>query len=342
MKITTRWRDVLPLFLLIGWVWIAAAASTALAGQPEGQIVEEEDGFYYTVQEGDTLWNLSQRFNNSPWLWPDLWRENEQIPNPHWIYPGERIRLLRKKSSPTPAAAENSELSTPPVVYFRYANMDQVGFIRKPAAEPLGSIFKSRDDKQLISKGDLIYIRPSSPESAESLTPGRRLTLYRQLAPTDARDAIETIGTQHFLLGIVEISKSETQFAVAKVLQSFRAINVGDLVMAYEPRDSEIMVVESTPGIEGRIITGEDHTQIMGDIVTAFIDKGEQDGIEPGQIYTLYYQESAPIGPKNEQIPLDIVDIGSVLVLRTEQTTSSVVITDCTREIKSGQLLRTP
>ena len=42
----------------------------------DASIEETETGFYYTVKEGDTLWDLSQRFMDTPWVWPDLWNEN--------------------------------------------------------------------------------------------------------------------------------------------------------------------------------------------------------------------------------------------------------------------------
>ena len=70
-----------------------------LFAQKSKEIVEQESGYYYTVQKGDTLWDLSERFADSPWLWPDLWSYNDQISNPLWIYPGERIRLFYHKGS---------------------------------------------------------------------------------------------------------------------------------------------------------------------------------------------------------------------------------------------------
>jgi hypothetical protein len=38
----------------------------------------------------------------------------------------------------------------------------------------------------------------------------------------------ETIGTQHYILGIVEVTKKEPDMVIAKVLKSFRTIQVGD------------------------------------------------------------------------------------------------------------------
>jgi hypothetical protein len=48
----------------------------------------------YTIQKGDTLWDLSQKFLNNPWYWPKIWSQNPSIENPHWIYPGNKLRIV--------------------------------------------------------------------------------------------------------------------------------------------------------------------------------------------------------------------------------------------------------
>ena len=102
---------VAPLFVLI-------AAGTALAQGPEGTVQTpapaapaeplpdtppasvqggvpgqlDPDGTY-TIKDKDTLWDLSQQFLSNPWYWPKIWADNPQVENPHWIYPGNRLKI---------------------------------------------------------------------------------------------------------------------------------------------------------------------------------------------------------------------------------------------------------
>lgn len=74
---------------------IAAAILGLVWGSVQAQDVElrEDHPREYVVQEGDTLWDIASRFLERPWQWPAIWQANEQIPNPHLIYPGDVISL---------------------------------------------------------------------------------------------------------------------------------------------------------------------------------------------------------------------------------------------------------
>ena len=55
--------------------------------------------FITRYKKGDTLWDISKRFFDSPWVWPELWKENQYIKNPHIIEPGDELRLFYNKES---------------------------------------------------------------------------------------------------------------------------------------------------------------------------------------------------------------------------------------------------
>jgi hypothetical protein len=309
-----------------------------LLAEETGETIEQEAGFYYTVKKGDTLWDLSERFGDSPWLWPDLWKENTQIPNPHWIYPGNRIRLFRKEWVQTIEKEAVQPVAQPEPVYFAFKDIDMVGFIRKEPVKPSAVIFKVKENVKMISTGDLVYLRK---EAGAEFVPGSRYTAYRTLEPIKDEKTREFIGIQHYITGIVEVVKEEPQFVVAKIVQSFRPIYVADKVMPYTRRISRIPLIKSTEGILGNIISSEENQQIFGDHTVAFIDKGINDGIKVGQVYQLFYQDEAIVNPKSkERVLLTPTDAGNILVLHTEETTSTVIVTNAKDPLEPGAKIR--
>ena len=72
------------------------------------QETKEPEGTY-TIQKGDTLWDISSRFLKDPFLWPKLWERNPYISNPHLIFPGNPIRL----SAAEPVKKEESKKEEP-------------------------------------------------------------------------------------------------------------------------------------------------------------------------------------------------------------------------------------
>jgi nucleoid-associated protein YgaU len=48
---------------------------------------------FHIVKKGDTLWGITSEHFEDPRDWPQVWSFNPQLQNPHWIYPGDQLRL---------------------------------------------------------------------------------------------------------------------------------------------------------------------------------------------------------------------------------------------------------
>ncbi len=84
-------KQHLIIAMLIGFIFVAQAEEVELnPAHPDT----------YVVQKGDTLWDISAVFLQSPWLWPEIWHANPQIENPHLIYPGDVINLIYLDGQP--------------------------------------------------------------------------------------------------------------------------------------------------------------------------------------------------------------------------------------------------
>jgi hypothetical protein len=86
-------KKCIPVFLLL--------QSLALGVLAADQVQIRADApTSYEVVDGDTLWDISGRFLEDPWLWPEVWELNPQIENPHLIYPGDVVELQYSSAGP--------------------------------------------------------------------------------------------------------------------------------------------------------------------------------------------------------------------------------------------------
>ncbi|MBU3981646.1 MAG: hypothetical protein KKG97_10060, partial [Proteobacteria bacterium] len=104
-----------------------------------------------------------------------------------------------------------------------------------------------------------------------------------------------------------------------------------------------IILTESKKELKGKIIVSEEHASIIGDNTVAFIDKGNMDGVRPGQGYSIFYQEKKQLDPGTKgDVYLTPVNFGTLLVLHAEETTSTVLITSSEKSIYPGADIHFP
>lgn len=155
----------------------------------------------YTIKRGDTLWALSGLFLRSPWRWPELWGMNLQdIKNPHLIYPGQQLHLIRLDGRAT-LSTRRSPYGEPPLETLRLSPRiraeklanDALPTLKNHLIEPFLAepvivdemglnaaprIVATQDGRVLLTRGDRAYARGQG-EAMLAEEPGRHQKAYR-------------------------------------------------------------------------------------------------------------------------------------------------------------------
>jgi hypothetical protein len=284
-------KSIISLIILCSWVTAAPAATTAdlAEGAPDR----------YVVVPGDTLWSISGRFLKSPWKWPELWRLNqEQLRNPHRIYPGdvivldrsaEQLRLLLLKTETTRLLPQVQVTPRAPAPVPTIPTTDIEPFLSKPlviAQNQLASaprIVRTQENRVALGAGNIAYAIGITPQQ------GNFWHIFRPGAALIDPDTQETLGYEALFLGEATVVKFG-EVSTLEIVKSPVETYAGDYLLP-APRD---IVLDSylprAPGkkIEARIIAAYGALYEVGDNAIVAISKGARDGLEVGHVLAIY------------------------------------------------------
>lgn len=300
-------------------VW-AADASALQEGAPD----------QYVVVRGDTLWDISGRFLKDAWRWPELWRMNqEQLRNPHRIFPGDvivldrtgaevRLRLLTGDEAAKAAAAAAAAAPPGVVGVPAPAPRDTVKLSPRLRAEPLADkaipaippsviepflsrpLVVGQDEldsapRILATQENRVAIGAGSVAYVEGMDPDKGLSwqVFRRGDALVDPESNETLGYQAIYLGEAQVIRRGDP-ATIEISKSTQEIYAGDRLL---PAAKEIPTFSYVPRapwrpVRGRIMSTYGNLGETGPTGIVALSKGSKDGLEVGHVLAIYRNQS--------------------------------------------------
>jgi len=249
----------------------------------------------HLVRRGDTLWDLCNRYYQNPWAWPKVWSYNPQIANPHWIYPGDQLRLTsavggaggqqalslmnRPSSTITGAGALQNRRS---VVAKDTVFLRDQGYIGDPKRDVWGELVGSDEEQMMLAEGNhvVLIVRPGV-----ILTKGQELTVFNSVRqPDNVPGARKPPGEIVAIRGTVRVIdfNPETRMVRAMLTESIDVVERGAKVGPVGRRFDVMPPRKTALKLATRVLTSIYPNVYIAGQQVAFLDKGSEDGLEGG------------------------------------------------------------
>ena len=291
------------------------ASEVAQAGVPLSDLAPNAPESH-TVQRGDTLWDISKLFLKSPWRWPQLWGMNmDQIRNPHLIYPGQVLVLVRadgramlKVAQDTTSTPGNTVKLSPRVRSELLANgaiaslpLHLIGpFLNEAVVFDTDELARAprivatQEGRVIVSRGETAYVRGD-------LGGARDFRLFREPKPMIDPETRLVLGYEATYVGTAEFvregglmpatdGKSSVVVPATFVVNNTRLeAGVGDRLSPVPPSDLTAYAPHAPNApITGRILSVYGEAVLAGQNQIVALNRGVKDGLERGHVLALW------------------------------------------------------
>ncbi|GAF61838.1 LOW QUALITY PROTEIN: uncharacterized protein with LysM domain [Psychrobacter sp. JCM 18903] len=350
--------------LLITTFSSAMLMSVAHANNPPPAIKADAPN-RYIVKKGDTLWDISGRYLDSPWRWKEIWATNKQIKNPNLIYPndililcviqgktligvdtGEGCAGVEKQLTGNVVSSTVSVTSTansiPPLPWSAIQHWLDKTVIVNPQD------FNTTPYILALKKATLPLAAIKCMPKVVPLIVGQRYGIYREGELYVEPKTQEVIGLEVTQVATGLVTSTETNgVSSLQLTDSYdKEVREGDRVFV-ELNNSIPPVFYPAPAIVSR---GGMIVRVMDSISSAAkgsvvaINLGSTHGAKPGDVLTVYQKGALIRDTKDNDTPVRLPNepSGMVMVFNTFDNISYAYVLDSELPLNVGDQLLPP
>jgi hypothetical protein len=302
----------------------------------------------HVVRKGDTLWDICWYYFNDPWQWPKVWSYNPQISNPHWIYPGDLVRLLPRGvfagGNGEEGAGQGSAAAMAPAMPDNVpapsqrtdVGIKKTAFVEKTDLDRSMTIDGAVDEKVLLGNGDSVYI--SYPKNKPPQV-GQRYSVY-----TPDHD-VKGYGSYVRVLGTVEIvSVKEDKRARGVIVEANMEIERGAKVGPLMKTFGNVPPTQPNVDAQGEIVAMLAAEQLIGKGEVVFVNLGKGVGLQVGnRMFVVRRGDAHPdlnksnVGQDDRRFPARA--IGEITIVDVGEKISVGLVTLSVQEMGVGDLV---
>lgn len=333
--------------------------------------IKESAPQLYVVKKGDTLWDISNLYLSKPWLWPELWRNNVHIINPHLIYPGDELRLVKngKGEVSLELVRESSDKQSIKLSPDGKKSLKQLEAI--PALP--WSVISPYIQNEMIMTNESYERHPyvlGNGEGAvryatDNLVVGKALRrrsdelriVRKQNEIIDMQGNVIGVQVRHLARAKVVKSKLKKQ-SLIKIKESSLEAKRGDRIIPFKELGQDEISLSAADEQTGFIIDDLEQHNLLGKFNVVVLDLGEAD-VSAGTVMGIYAQGPNIIDgyqPKYEgesdvirsafergdEIAQPALKVGEVVVFKSFEKASYALITESAKVIKRGMIVAKP
>ncbi len=348
------------------WLW---ASLLLFVGSAIADTLKLKEDFpeVYVVKKGDTLWDISELYLHSPWLWPRLWQYNPQIENPHLIYPGDRLSLVYENGEPrlvrkrivkvSPKAHIEEKVKPIPTINLSaisaFLSHDHIA--DDAMLKDVPYVLGDNDAQSRIAIGRAMYARGQ-------LALGKYFGVYRLSNKYQDPLTKEELGQKLDFIGVAVSERlHDNNISQLKVTQVLKEINQGDIILPLP--DQERLPAYFVPTNKqlddnGYILSAASDTSVMSRYDVVVINKGSRDKVAPGDMFAIAqpgkividkvkrksYEDMAnsydsTFNNSKQNVVLPNEKVGELMVFKTYEKLSYAIITNSKVTIRSQYLV---
>ncbi len=291
------------------------------------------------VRYGDTLWELSIYYYNTPFHWEDILIANPFIEGVEYLQPGTELILpdisgitISQQAYVSGHSGVYTTSGTSSRPLLSSLTLATAGMVESNPPDAVGYIIELNvDDEEMdfvteVYPGDLVALDIGQNQG---ITIESVYTIYAVGEEVRHPQTGLILGNVVRVAGVCRVIDTSASSSIAMIEHAYVPVCEGDYLVPYTTQ-APVPVIASAvvDGIDAYVLAFRDPdlARVYSyDVI--YIDRGTEDGLRSGDIFNMFKYGHEVISPSGSTVMTTDIPVCELIIIQTRTSTSSAMIT---------------